>query len=178
MSSGSAFSSEKWAGRRQNTVALKSDDRTPNPNTKAKMNVKIIRTTFAVAAIGCLGFTAARASGSGGHISAGGKRPSPVHQSSSGTSRHGKSSSERNSRSSDSRGHARHRASNLSSRAHDRLPNASSFEETRGINAPNQPDDVNDQAELPRRESEDENDQESNDANGILMGTGAENGGG
>jgi hypothetical protein len=109
-------------------------------NERATMN-NIIKTTFAIAAISCLSFTAVHARGaaggggmrSAGHISsssgATGHHLGSMHQNSTGSGRFSKASTKtlrnRSSRLSSARNNVNHRVTKATGRTRDRLPKAS-----------------------------------------------------
>lgn len=135
--------------------------------------MNMIRITLAIAAIGCLSLTAVYAADSARSRDTSAKHSSSMHRNSTGGAGV-RDSDNRSSRSSSGRrSHTSHRASSPTSRTHDRLRPASNRDATRAVQGSAQPGEANDQAELPRRENEDE--PEDDDANAILMGTGAEN---
>jgi hypothetical protein len=159
------FDGKRFEQSDRNSRRILSALGSQNRNQRHKMNV--FKAATAIAVIGCVGLTAAHAADKNPGKSGSQKRSASSH-------RVTKSSSNRNS----SAASSRRRASATASRARDRSSRAK--DETRNAAEAAVPGDLNDQAQLPRREDEEETDDDGDnqDANGILLGTSAPNDGG
>jgi hypothetical protein len=142
-------------------------DTTPKLRPTKGNGMKILKTTFVIAAVSCLSLTAVHAREAGG----GGGPKSAVHFSAGGGTAHHFGSKHQNSgssRSSSARSRANHRAAKASNRARDR--HRLDSEKVNGnadVNADSY--NVDEKVELPTHEHDDDNAMDLNRGN-ILMG--------